>query len=476
MRLNMENKIRLRLPKALCDLPPKCYLVGGCVRDLILGKTPDDYDVAVDGDVLAVARAFADGGNYKLVDLSGAPGFKLWRVAGRNFQADFVPLNGDDLALDLGRRDFTINAMAYEPAAGMFSDPHGGVADLAARQIVMVDPAAFINDPLRLLRAFRFAAGYGFAISDAAMAEIRKNAHLAGQPAAERILAELTKLLCAPQAALQLRQMAETGVLFALFPEMEPMREHRANNFTDISALEHTLRVVECMEALLLNPADALKPAALAPDTPKMRFVLKLAALLHDVGKPEALSVGDDGRVHYYNHENHGAATAVKVCKRLRCAKRDIWLVSNYIGAHMKCLTMFNNHRGAKRPKHKRALFYLEHDQLLPGLLYLFWADALSKKDTLKEGYLDFIADLANVYATEYLPRRQRPLPINGHDLKRVFNPRPAMFNFIMRELNVENIVRETLTEAQALQVARAVYYMLKSREKVSGKGKDHKA
>lgn len=469
VEFNVSEKIDPFLPAVLRQLPEGCFLVGGCLRDLLRGETPNDYDVAVQGDAMAVVGAFAAKSGQRIIDL-GKKHFPLWRLVGRGFQVDFVPLDGATVAEDIGRRDFTVNAMLYEPHSKTLIDLHNGLRHLREKRIVMASPEAFVNDPLRLLRAFRFAAMLDFTIEDATLASIRQYASLAAVPAAERILVELTKLLAVRRAAPYLRAMADSGVLFALLPEIQPLQEHRANNFSDISALEHTFQVVECVEDLLLEPARYWSAAALAPeafkifDDPRTWFRLKLAALLHDMGKPAVRSVGEDGRVHYYNHENVGSDTAADICKRLRCSNADVWQVSGMVAAHMRALTMFNNHRNAKRPLHKRAVFYLDFCPFLPTLFGLFWADAYSKRAVLKEGYLDFILNLIEVYATEFLPRNERPLPLNGHDLMEAFNPEGIMMSFMIRELAVENVIREEFTKEQALKVAKDAYYTLKSR------------
>lgn len=471
MEFNVSEKIDPFLPAVLRQLPEGCFLVGGCVRDLLRGQTPNDYDVAVQGDAAALVGAFAAKSGQRIIDL-GKKHFPLWRLVGQGFQVDFVPLDGATVAEDIGRRDFTVNAMLYEPHSKTLIDLHDGLRHLREKRIVMVSPEAFVNDPLRLLRAYRFAAMLDFTIEDATLASIRQYASLAAVPAAERILVELTKLLTVRRAAPYLRAMADSGVLFALFPEMQPMEEHRANNFSEISALEHTFQVVETMEDLLLEPARYWSPAALTAeafrvfDDPKTWFRLKLAALLHDVGKPAVRSVGPDGRVHYYNHENTGSETASDICRRLRCSNADIWQVTSIVGAHMRALTMFNNHRNAKRPLHKRAIFFLDFCPFLPALFGLFWADAYSKRAALKEGYLDFILDLIEVYATEFLPRNERPLPLNGHDLIQAFKPKGIMMSFMVRELAVENVIHEEFTKEQALKVAKNTYDMLRSRAK----------
>lgn len=459
------------MPEKIKDLPPGCVLAGGCVRDLLLGKRPADYDVVVPGDLAPVAADFAALTGQKVIDL-GNTRYRLLRVAGAGLQVDFVPQNGNDVAEDLGRRDFTINAMAFEPATQKFFDLHDGLRHLEEGLIVMTNPAVFAADPLRLLRAFRFAAALGYRIDDATITAITADAGLAGQPAAERILAELCKLLKTPAAAPHLRAMESCGVLYALFPELRDMQAHRANNFSDITAMEHTLRVVECLEEMLREPLAMLPERALelplfqkVQNAPRVWFRLKLAALLHDCGKPAARSQGSDGRVHYYSHEDIGSAAAEAVCRRLHCANRDTMLVTSYIGAHMKALTMFNNHHNAKRPEYKRAAFFLDHDGLLPELFYIFLADALSKRDSLKEGYLDFIVGIIADYVDIYLPRAARPLPVDGHRLRALYRPSAYLVGGILRELKLDNIVREEFGEVEALKAAKDAFYMLKSRK-----------
>lgn len=458
------------LPAAIAMLPANAYLVGGCVRDLLLGLAPADYDLVVNGDVKAAAAAFADAQRFKLIDL-GNDRYQLWRVVGEGFQVDFVPLNGESLAEDLSRRDFTVNAMAYAPHTGVFTDLFNGVEHLRQGLISMISPAAFLDDPLRLLRAYRFAAALNFEIDAATGAAIRQYSHLGAQPAAERILTELKKMFAAQRTVRQVRAMKDSSLLFVLFPELCSMEEHRANNFSDATAMEHTFRTLECLEDLLLKPAEIISADIAKMEKfreihtdPQAWFRLKLAALLHDVGKPVSKSIGLDGRVHYYTHEDLGGNIAVEICNRLRCSKSDTLLISSYIAAHMRALTMFNNHRKAKRPLHKRAGFYLDNDVLLPGLFYIFLADALSKRDSLKDGYLDFIEDLIKVYVCEYLPRNKRPLPVNGHDLYRAFSPPSYMLSHMVRDIAVENVIRETFTADEALKVARDTYHMLKSR------------
>lgn len=473
--LNSEH-IWNNLPDAVRYLPIGCILVGGCVRDLLLGRSPADYDAVVTGDLSEAARDFARRSAQKVINL-GNNRYRLLRVAGAGLQVDFVPLNGVDFAEDLRSRDFTINAMAFEPATRRFFDLCEGLRHLEQRLIVITHPDVFTDDALRLLRAFRFAGALEYTIDAATMTAIRAHVHLAAQPAAERILTEFTKLLEVPHATAQLRAMADSGVLFALFPELRDMKAHRANNFSDITAMEHTLRVVACLEGLLGNPGAILPAAALAQpefrmvqNDPMVWFRLKLAALLHDVGKPLSRTQGTDGRVHYYGHENIGAATAEAVCRRLHCSNRDTLLVSRYIGAHMKALTMFNNHLQARRHVHKRAAFYLDHESLLPELFYIFLADALSKRDTLKPGYLEFIVDLALDYVDIYLPRRLRPLPLEGHKIRELLKPPAYMMSGILRELKLENIVREDFSEADARKIAKDAFYTLKSREKQTRK------
>ena len=325
MRLPVPPKAQQALDR-LHAAGHEAWLVGGCVRDLLLGRTPGDVDLTTSALPEETLRVFADvptvatGLRHGTVTvlLDGTPiEITTYRVDGSYTDArhpDGVTFTRS-LREDAARRDFTINAMAYDRDAGL-RDWFGGQADLAARTVRCVgDPARrFREDALRILRALRFASVLGFGIDPATAAAARACAPLLAQVSAERVWAELGKLLCGPGAGAVLR--AYPDVLGAVLPELLPMVGYDQRN-------EH-----HCW--------DLLTHTAVALDHVPPRPVLRWAALLHDAAKPACFRLGPDGQGHYHGHAQAGAALADAALRRLRSDRatreRVVTLVRHHDG------------------------------------------------------------------------------------------------------------------------------------------------
>ena len=239
-----ENDIQTagRLLRAARLLPPAdgTFLVGGCVRDLVAGRQPADYDLAVSGRPEAYARKLADKYGGRPVAL-GPARHRIFRIVACERVFDISPLVGDSIETDLKNRDFTINAMAFDLAGQALIDPEDGVADLKNRIIRMVAPDAFIKDPLRQLRAFRLAAQFQFRIEAQTLLAVKTSAGLIKACAGERVRAELLKLLLFPGAAETLAKMADSGLLFGIIPELAPLKDCRQNAHHSFDAWTHSL-------------------------------------------------------------------------------------------------------------------------------------------------------------------------------------------------------------------------------------------
>ncbi|MGN0059148.1 MAG: CCA tRNA nucleotidyltransferase [Coriobacteriales bacterium] len=290
----------------------EAFVVGGCVRDAIMGRTPNDWDITTSARPAQIERVMADAGLVTLT--TGAKyGTVTVRVDHESFETTTFRADGsysdgrhpDSVELlervdgDLARRDFTVNAMAYNPKTGIV-DLHGGQEDLSRRVLRSVgDPhTRFDEDALRILRGMRFASVLGFAIESETAAAMHADRHLLDRVSAERIWAELAKLLCGPDAVRILREYRD--VIAVLIPELEPefgFDQH--NPFHAFDVWEHTLHALA-----------AAKPDAPAP--------MRLGLLLHDIGKPHCLTIDENGRGHMYGHEKVGAPIARGVCKRLK--------------------------------------------------------------------------------------------------------------------------------------------------------------
>lgn len=290
----------------------EAWIVGGCVRDLLLGRTPTDYDIttsALPGQTQAVfrdRRVLETGIRHGTVTLL-AEGMPLeittYRVDGTYSDArhpDGVTFTAS-LREDAARRDFTINAMAYAPGLGL-RDYFGGQADLSRRLIRAVgDPdQRFREDALRVLRAIRFAAVLGFDLEEETAGAARRQAAGLEKVSAERVFQELSKLLCGPKAGQVL--LAYPDILGQVIPELLPMvgfDQHSRHHCYDVYT--HT---------------------AVAVDHVPPRLGLRLAMLLHDIGKPDTFSLGEDGQGHFYGHHRRSVELAEEILRRLRAPKK----------------------------------------------------------------------------------------------------------------------------------------------------------
>lgn len=300
------------------------FVVGGSVRDLLLGKPPKDWDITTDATPEQMMRTFprtvptgVKHGTVTILTAGRAVEATTYRVeAGysdhrRPDQVKFV----SDLRDDLARRDFTINAMALA-ANGRLVDHFGGLRDLEDRIIRAVgDPAErFEEDALRMLRAVRFAAQLGFDIEPATRAAIKPLAATLRHVSAERIRDEFAKAITSPNPVDALEALRETGLLAEFLPELLEgygMEQNRHHRFT---VWEHNL-------------------FAMASVPPQLH--LRLAALLHDVGKPRSLSTDGKGDRHFFNHEIIGADIAYRLLKRLRFDNATTLKATHLIRHHM---------------------------------------------------------------------------------------------------------------------------------------------
>lgn len=289
-------------------------IVGGAVRDLLLGGQPHDWDLVTSAPAEVIVALFPEG---RLIGAARETGTVLVPRAGAPYEV--TPYRGDGLAGDLARRDFTINAMALGIDGRLF-DPQGGQADLAAGVLrACGDPAQRLaEDPLRMLRAVRLAAQLHLAIDPALAAAIRTMAPRLADVASERVGMEFGRLLTTDQPAWGMERLRELGLLAPFAPELLEMVGVEQNRFHAHPVWEHALL------ALALVPAE---------------LHLRLAALLHDMGKPRCLSVDEAGDRHFYRHELVGAEMADRLLERLRfdneTRRRTVHLVRFHMDLHL---------------------------------------------------------------------------------------------------------------------------------------------
>jgi len=326
-------------------------LVGGAVRDAQLRPArrsrPADLDVAVASGALDIAARVAArlGGAFVPLD----PERGAARVLARGMCLDVTDWRAPTLEDDLAARDFTVNALAVplpellrSGRAGIV-DPTGGLADLRARRLRAHEPRVLSDDPLRTLRGVRLEASLGFRLTAKTVEAIRAAAPALADVAAERVRDELLALLALPRAARALRRLDALGLLRVVVPEVEPMRGSTQPVPHRFPVLEHSLRAVAGADTVLerlreLAPFGDELAAHVAEELGggiRRDQVLKLAALLHDVSKPETRRL-IDGRIRFFEHDVLGAARARHIAERLRLPTRARGVLEKLVRHHLR--------------------------------------------------------------------------------------------------------------------------------------------
>lgn len=411
-------------------LPASGFLVGGAVRDALLAQVPRDFDWLVEdprGEAERAAAALA-GSTFALDEARGH-----WRAVAGGTTLDYAPLAGD-LAADLGRRDFTVNAIAAD-LEGRIHDPLGGRDDLLAGRLRMTSEDALRDDPVRPLRGVRIAATLALAPEETTRRAIAALADEQARgawplPAWERTRDELDALLLHPAAARGLLLADELGLLEWTLPELAACRGFEQGGFHHLSVLRHSL---EALNQLVQGFPDA-------------DLALRWATLLHDVGKPATRGVGEDGRTHFHGHARLGQALAEAALGRLREPGWRAARVGELIRYHM--LPLPGDDKAALRFVHRRRA-------LLPDLLELMIADREAARGPLASEAIRrrYRTALSRVLAIlERAP--EKPPLLDGDAVMRLLGipsgPRVGEALELVREAEAVGDIR-TPEEAQAL-------------------------
>ena len=355
----------------------EAFAVGGCVRDTILGRTPGDWDITTSALPQQVKKIF-----HKTIDTGLQHGTVTVRIGGEGYEVTTYRIDGKytdgrhpdqvqyttDLIEDLKRRDFTVNAMAYNPSVGLI-DAFDGMGDLERKRITCVGDAKerFCEDALRILRAVRFSAQLGFEIAEPTKEAIVSLAPMLKKISAERIRTELEKLLLSdhPEKLVDAYEMGITNVVLPEFDRMMECTQRTPYHQYDVG--RHTIEVVRNV------PADR---------------VMRWAALLHDVAKPESRTV-KDGREHFHGHAHLGSRKAPEIMRRLRIDNKTIKTVARLIDCHDD--RPAQTPLGATPEAVRRSVHKIGKD-IYAQYLMLAYADFQGKSDYGKEkGFDDYL-------------------------------------------------------------------------------------
>ncbi|MBI3013218.1 MAG: HD domain-containing protein [Elusimicrobia bacterium] len=321
-----------------------CYLVGGAIRDVLLGRPLKDLDFALLKDPKSVAEQTARALRGPFVSMTDR--FEIYRTFLEDgTQLDFSRLKGRDIGEDLIHRDFSINAMAVQIRPGLkFSqipnsliDPHAGNKDLSEKVVRQISSQIYEEDPLRILRAFRIAAQIRFRIEPHTLESIQENAPKITQSAAERTREELLLILETPDSYETILQLDSCGLISILFPEVDSNRNCALDYYPGKGVWGHSLDALSQLEWIFRNlekefPEDQEKLKDLLHSRAAL---MKMSALFHDIGKSATAKV-IDGRLRFYDHQMVGGRMAKEITKRLKFSANATNHVSAVIQAHMR--------------------------------------------------------------------------------------------------------------------------------------------
>ncbi len=437
MIINMPSNANLILDE-LNNNRYEAYIVGGCVRDSLLGRTPNDWDICTNAKPDEMLEVFS---NLKIIPTGLKHGTITIIINGEQFEVTTFRIDGeysdgrrpddveftDDIVKDLSRRDFTINAMAYNTEKGLI-DPFNGRDSIAYKEIrcVGIPDSRIQEDGLRMLRAVRFASQLGFTISTQTEQAIMKNKELLHQISKERIREEFNKILLSDEPSYGIDNLHLLGLLVFIVPELKycyGLSQFNPNHDKDV--FEHTMAVLDNIE-------------------PKIE--LRLAALLHDIGKPNTFTIGEDGVGHFYSHHKESARMCRDIMTRLKYSNKEIEYVSELVYHHM---TRYEKLRtpSVKKFINKVGIYKLD------DLFKLFIADRIGSKPPYEFDDIYKLKFECEKILSEKQPLNVRDLAINGNDLMNIGIPQGKEIGKILNDLlemvleDIELNNRETLLE-----------------------------
>lgn len=478
------------------------FLVGGCVRDGLLGRASADLDLAVMGDALLLARQLAAslGGSYVPLD-------PLRSTARVVLKSDLLPTVAGPtiidlsavfggLEADLAGRDFTIDAMATplqdfrgEWDQAPILDPTGGRRDLALRLLRSTREDGFLEDPLRLLRGVRLAAELDFTIEPVTQAMIHRHYSLITLAAPERVREELCRILATERAGYSLWTLDHVGLLDILFPPLAQTKgvTQPKEHYWDV--FQHCLATATAVECLLsrAEPAEVAdelgmewagvawdQVLAAVPWSPALESyfregvgsqprssLLKLAALLHDIAKPQTKTLEPDGRTRFFGHAQQGAEATASLLERFRFSRRETQVVRLMVEHHLRPMQL--TAQGQLPTGRAIYRYFRDTGEMGIATLFLSLADHLAARGPLlsMKGWIEH-AKVTQYVIVEYLAQKERGAPpklLTGHDIMERFGlePGPLVGQLLEGVLEAQAAGRATTRDEAIAVVQRAL-------------------
>lgn len=460
--MNITEKIKsdFILSKINENFDNKIYLVGGSVRDFFLGKESFDRDIIVTDED---AKTFT----LKLKDLFDATFIpldeenKIYRLVLKdkiNYIDITNPIEGS-LEKDLMRRDLTINAIAVNIRTAEIIDISGGITDINNKCINYVLEQNFVDDPLRLLRAYRFQALLGFQLAQETVAAVCKYSKLIHKPAVERINYEILKLFSGKYAHIALENMNKTGILEEIFPFVKELQQVPPNSHHHLDLFHHSIETVRQIQILFDNSSDDVKEHLECVDFGGFSRLthLKLAGFMHDIGKFSTWTI-EEGRHRFIKHDDVGSKISVKILKDLHFSNKQIDYISSMIKYHI-----YPSHvMTSPEITEKIMMRYIRKmDTNSIDAIILAQADRLSARgpeitDAIVEKNINSLNYLLNFYIEKRKTLEPLPKLLDGNEIMELLNIKPSkQLGEILNSLYEAQLNGEVLTKDDALKFVK---------------------
>jgi len=429
-------------------LPKGSYLVGGAIRDILLGKIPKDWDIAVRKPE-EVAKNIAKNLRGVIVPLDEDR--EIYRVVLEDEQVDLTPIYGS-IYDDLRKRDFTINAVAISLDSWEIFDIFGGLNDIKSGIIRVTEPGNLEEDPLRMLRAFRLSADLGFEIEGRTLLEISSKCHLISKVSPERIIFEIERIFSSKNFYRQIQGLEDTGLLFNIFPELEKLKEPLKG--LDVDVWSHTSLALRRLEVALNTLEDGPFTYYLhrlkAIMDERGKFIMVMGVMFHDVGKPATYKF-ENGEVSFHGHDYIGSKIVNSIGKRMNMPGQIYKTVSLIVAEHMHphLLATPNITRRALYRYHKRT-----GEWAFPIILAAY-VDALATPLRAEgvAGQLRLAKKLEDFLIQQEEEQEKAPRLITGHDLiERGLKPGP-IYKAILQEIEELRAEEKIKTREDALAI-----------------------
>lgn len=450
------DKVRDALPDV------ELYLVGGAVRDAMLGRLSLDLDFAAPSQGIKLARRVADALHadiFPLDDERDTGRVIVTLPDGTREKMDFATYRGDSLEADLRNRDFTINAMAVDIRTMSLFDPLGGANDLRAKKLRACSDTSLSDDPIRILRGIRMAAAFGLQIEPSTRAAMKSAAPEINRISPERVRDELFKIFEGPQPATSLRALDLLGVLDHILPELKAMKGVQQPEPHIYDVWEHTLQVLSALESILSALATNYNPeqtgdlltgllvmrlgryreqfashfAKRLNEDRETRPLLFFTALYHDVAKPHTATKDENGRIRFWGHDERGAEMAAERGRELHLSNDEIARVATIIKNHMRIHFHSSRKDGEGKDPSRRAIyrFFRDSGESSIDLILLALADLRATHGSnLKQETWAAALDVCRIFLENYWERPEEvvspPRLLDGNDLMKALNLKPG--------------------------------------------------